>query len=241
MERGGLVSGRTFPSGPVPGDGVIGEYATCGACGITEYVKTQTGLRRLPPVGVIRALRRHGWFIGSQPKKDRCPDCLAARKKLKHPAKEGEGMAHETPVVELRPPMPGASEHQPRAMTREDRRLVFAKLEEVYVDERTGYSPGWNDHRVAEDMNCPRKWVETIRDENFGPQRTDQSAEVIELSGRIQQMERDGAALVDEATQIRRTADEARVAAALIEGRGRDLLKGLESVRGELRKLVGGR
>lgn len=233
--------GRVFPSGLIPGLNVIGEFATCQACQITEYVKTQTGHRRLPAVGVAQALRNRGWQIGSTARKDRCPDCVAAAKKHKHPAKEGDEEMREAPVVELRPPMPGASEHEPREMTREARRIVFAKLEEVYFDEKTGYTKGWHDQRVAEELNYPRKWVETIRDENFGPQKAEQSFEVIELTSRIDQMERDGAALVEEASAIRRTAENARVQAAMIEGRGRDLLKGIETARADLRKLTGAR
>ena len=57
----------------------------------------------------------------------------------------------------------------PREMSREDRRIVFAKLNDVYLDERAGYSSGWSDQRVADDLNIPRAWVKSIREENFGP------------------------------------------------------------------------
>ncbi|WDR05530.1 hypothetical protein PSQ90_14815 [Devosia rhodophyticola] len=53
---------------------------------------------------------------------------------------------------------PGTGIEPPRQMVLEDRRLIFAKLEEVYVDERTGYCADWNDARVGIDMNVPRKW-----------------------------------------------------------------------------------
>lgn len=57
---------------------------------------------------------------------------------------------------------------QPASPTREERRIIFAKLEDVYEGEATGYSKGWSDHRVADDLNVPRAWVELIRSENFG-------------------------------------------------------------------------
>ena len=57
---------------------------------------------------------------------------------------------------------------EPRKMGREDRRIIFEKLNEVYLNEAVGYETGWSDHRVATDLGVPRKWVEQIRDENFG-------------------------------------------------------------------------
>lgn len=61
---------------------------------------------------------------------------------------------------------------EPPTMSREDRRLIFAKIDEVYLDETTGYSDGWTDSRVAEDLGVPLAWVKTIRAENFGEERS---------------------------------------------------------------------
>lgn len=52
---------------------------------------------------------------------------------------------------------------------RDDRRIIFAKLNELYIDEHKGYCEGWTDQRVAEDLGVPRAWVEALREENFGP------------------------------------------------------------------------
>lgn len=60
---------------------------------------------------------------------------------------------------------------QPRSMTREDRRIIFEKLNDVYLDEARGYAPGNSDKSVAESLGCPRAWVAQIRDENFGAAR----------------------------------------------------------------------
>ena len=68
---------------------------------------------------------------------------------------------------------PSAAEPPPE-MTREDRRIIYAKLNEVYLDETKGYSESWTDKRVAEELGCPRVWVETVRDEMFGPARTNE-------------------------------------------------------------------
>jgi hypothetical protein len=55
-----------------------------------------------------------------------------------------------------------------RVMTRDDRRIIFEKLNEVYVNDKVGYDKGWTDERVATDLGIPRAWVRLIREENFG-------------------------------------------------------------------------
>lgn len=58
---------------------------------------------------------------------------------------------------------------EPRHPSFDERRLIFAKLNDVYLDEKTGYSGSWSDKKVAEDLGVPWKWVEDIRSQNFGP------------------------------------------------------------------------
>jgi hypothetical protein len=65
-------------------------------------------------------------------------------------------------------------------MSRDDRRIIFARLNDVYVNERTGYSEQWTDKRVAEDLGVPRAWVSEVRDRDFGP---DHNAEFTEQVG----------------------------------------------------------
>lgn len=78
-------------------------------------------------------------------------------------------MAKEPIQITLENPSDGAASLPPRQMLREDRRLIFAQLEDCYLDEKSGYVDGWSDEKVAKTLNVPRKWVEQIRDENFGP------------------------------------------------------------------------
>ena len=66
---------------------------------------------------------------------------------------------------------------EPKKMGRDERRLVFEKLNEHYVSEATGYANGWSDKRIAEELGCPRKWVEDVRDEMFGPVKINNEAE----------------------------------------------------------------
>ena len=56
----------------------------------------------------------------------------------------------------------------PRAMGKEDRRVIFAKINDVYLDEQSGYSKGWTDQKVADDLGVPVAWVAEIRERDFG-------------------------------------------------------------------------
>ena len=64
----------------------------------------------------------------------------------------------------------------PREMTRDDRRIIFAKLNDVYIDEKQGYSGTWTDKSVAAYLGVPWAWVAKIRDENFGAERSNEEA-----------------------------------------------------------------
>lgn len=85
-------------------------------------------------------------------------------------------------VLTATTPAPKRAAEPPREMSRDDRRLIFAKLDEVYVDENTGYSAGWTDDKVATDLGVPRAWVAQIRDENFGPGTNE---EITKLLGEV--------------------------------------------------------
>lgn len=161
----------------------------CCVCGQTEKLNTTTGERghHLPDEAISRAFRRKGWFVAATARKDRCPEHAKPHRK---PAQEAPKMAADTKVIDIRSPQPGASDLPPREMTKTDRRLVIAKLEEVYEDEATGYSTGWHDERVAKDMAVPRAWVELIREENFGPIKAEQSAEVQSIRLAIEETDR---------------------------------------------------
>jgi hypothetical protein len=57
----------------------------------------------------------------------------------------------------------------------------------VYVDETTGYSNGWDDQKVATDLGVPLAWVVAVRDENFGPNKSEHVSKIIEEARRLQQ------------------------------------------------------
>lgn len=229
---------RAFPSTPVIGTQHSAAKVACSKCDATAEITTQTGARRLPPDAIARKFRTRGWHIGHTPNKDRCPDCNGSARKKTH-QEEPMGLQKDTPVIELRAPKPGASETAPREITREDRRIVFAKLEEVYVNEATGYQKGWNDLAVAKDLNVPRAWVEVIRDENFGPQKAEQSAEVIELRDRIAVFEHEQTQLVLQCAGLAKDAERIAAEARGVIEADRAIAEKMKTLRDDLRKLVG--
>jgi len=72
--------------------------------------------------------------------------------------------AAPTPVP---PAVPAAAD---RAMTRSDDQIIYLKLMDVYVDERSGYKDDWTDAKLATELGVPVDWVTLVRDRSFGPE-----------------------------------------------------------------------
>lgn len=165
-------------------DGKIlkGAVITCYKCGATDkYFNFQGSVstEHLP-----KEFARKGWLVGKNERMDMCPTCIS---KLRGPKPKQEEFpvfttplpitlptvapvasipVAVTPVVKSLPPVADAE----RPMDRTDRRLVFARLNELYVDETTGYSDDWTDAKVAADMGVPIDWIAEVRDSDFGPE-----------------------------------------------------------------------
>lgn len=163
------------------------QIAVCGNCGLEGYLNVPYG--GMKDNAVEEKFRQRHWFIGARIKDDRCPRCHEIAKEARRKGGSGAvagAMAaaqgkkeHEEFVKMTTTPKPstvtplraveGASQEPPREMSREDRRIIFAKLQDVYIDEKSGYADQWTDITVAKDLNVPRAWIEQIREENFGP------------------------------------------------------------------------
>lgn len=142
----------------------------CGRCGgeHKEAVGSSANNDGQEHVRAANKFIKSGWLIGKRNRDDRCRACVSIE------AKEKINMNGKPAVFGPAPPLvplPRVPIDIPK-MQREDRRIIFEKLNDVYADESTGYGPGWTDKKVAEDLSVPRQWVETIREENFGPVRT---------------------------------------------------------------------
>ncbi len=178
-----------------------GYLIRCSSCGASDKVSLHRN-GPMPPDFTARRFEAMGWNTDKGRRdRDFCPACAKAKF---HPRKESSvkmatttddprtaTFAGETaaprPVLVPDAPLSTAQALEaapgpPMArgeLSRDDRRVVFAKLNEVYIDENTGYSVGWGDRRVANDLGVPVEWVKTVRDANFGPDVS--SAEIKEL------------------------------------------------------------
>lgn len=144
----------------------------CGAkdCNNTEQI---TAGGHLPAQVVRKLFQQRNWTVGRTPRHDRCPGCTA---RVPAPSPEAEKVV---PMVSSTLTVVPAV---PRAMEVDDRRIIFAQLNDVYLDGTQGYSAGWSDKRVAEHLNVPRAWVATIREENFGPARDNEDVRELDAS-----------------------------------------------------------
>lgn len=149
----------------------------CRHCGEHDTISLKMGASLLPPAAIEKKFTQKGWAVGSNENWDTCPNCVN-----KYTAKPALTIVPKepTPVVEEVTPMkpePKLVVTEPRAMQRDDRRIIFEKLNGVYLDEKRGYDPEWSDHRVATDLGVPRIWVEQVREEMFGPVATNPNIE----------------------------------------------------------------
>ena len=136
----------------------------CRECGVEDTMGIKGGVALISAPGISKKFSQRGWSIGSNSQWDICPSCIA-KKKQEKPTLKIVPKVEEKADLTMKPELP-------RTMGREDRRIVFEKLNGVYLDERRGYEVGWSDHKVALDLGIPRAWVEQVREEMFGPINT---------------------------------------------------------------------
>jgi hypothetical protein len=115
---------------------------------------------------IARKLEMKGWRIGKTRNAHRCPKCFAAAKAPdidKAEANKTNAATNGAHSMNMK-----VVQENVRVMERPDRRIIFDKLNQVYVDDTVGYGPGWTDERVATDLGVPRAWVRLVREEHFG-------------------------------------------------------------------------
>ncbi len=207
---------------PVLSERVAGgfrEFSTCECrkCGRTDRIGISAHSSRLPDQVILKKFVSRGWRLGSSASGDICPECANKRE--------------EKPVLKIVPT------DQPREMQREDRRIIFEKLNEVYLDESKGYAAGWSDHRVSTDLGVPRKWVEGIREEMFGSVAAseDMSAFAVEAEALL----KEGRQIYADVKKLRSDIDAAIAAVPLarVENIEQRLSK-IDKLATEVRKLM---
>lgn len=158
---------------------------TCASCGKVQKVFSSKG-GGMNHTHAAQKFRELGWAVGGSSKADKCPACLgklASHKPQEEPTKEVIKAFAELPKI-IKDNAPAPSPSPPASMSRSDKRIIFAKLNDVYRDEKTGYQPGWSDAKVATDLGVPVEWVKEIRDEDFGP-AVDGKSVLAEIRGRM--------------------------------------------------------
>lgn len=162
---------------PFEGRRVRGTIVVCH-CGVTTTIPvnafygTEVDQKAQEQRFIHKRLEERGWKVGKTEAKHLCPSCkhrIAPAKvidpelgaKIKQLIQPQEP-AMSQPAVLTEGPEP--------TLTRDNRRIILVKLEEVYVDEKIGYSAGWTDGKVATDLGVPRAWVKSLREVNFGPE-----------------------------------------------------------------------
>lgn len=156
-----------------------------------------------------------GWDVGSHASRHRCPDC----------SKKNENVVEEVTVPEVSNVTP-----LPRQMSRDDRRIIFAKLNDTYAGERVGYAAPWTDKKVAQDLGVPVGWIEQVREEMFGPIASNPEIDqaVVDASKVVTEMR----ALAQKLTQM---ADEAAKGAKMLHDRAERTEKRLVDIQKAVR------
>ncbi len=190
------MSEREFPEVSIPYGGTATKAMKiqCASCEGVAYYPHQTGVNRKPPVAAVQHFRNKGWSVGNGPKKDLCPECVKRGKPKRKP--EMNDMSN-APAAE-----------PPREMSREDRRIINDKLDEVYGTG--GYKTPWTDAAVAKDLGVPREWVSQTRDAFFGPAGSNPLFDdYLSQRDAVVRMAADVVAVHDEATKALAKCNEA--------------------------------
>ena len=147
------------------------------SCGHEEKILDRTA-GGLPASMVEKKFAQKGWEVGANEKHDYCPSCVEVRRIARRTARikpiSPNVVSISTPAATAQQEAAkmttiGATAEAPPEMTREAKRTIFAKLQDVYLDEERGYQSPWTDQAVAKDLGCPLAWIVQVRDDNFGP------------------------------------------------------------------------
>lgn len=135
--------------------GRFGVRACCGQCGAHEERFFSTA-KPFPPERARVLMQERGWE--SRGARWVCPTCVEKNRKARR----------EKLMAEKVVPHPSAA--PPRQPSVEDRRIIRAKLEEVYDTGKGFYSGDLSDAKVAGDLGVPVAWVAGVR-EIYGDDR----------------------------------------------------------------------
>lgn len=194
-------------------------------CGAEAEILDQND-RPLPSNVIERKFKQKSWEVGKNERHDVCPRCVEAERVARRQRRRNN-------IISINQPSQGEQMAQaieiadaPREMTREDKRIVYGKLSEVYIDETKGYAAPWTDAAVAKDLGVPAKWVSDVRDEMFGPARD--NSEIRDILARASKIGQEAASAITEAEKIRTEAASLIVRCNTMNTTLKDLFRAVE-------------
>lgn len=200
MKQFSQIKGVDVRKEAVDGKPCVAQYMICSGC--QEELRFGTG-----PSGTVfpeqylnKKARQAGWL----PKKNgrhTCPDCQESKK---------------------------MTDTAPREITTPERRKIFREVDECYDEKNNRYVDNFTDNSIAIKLGVPRKWVEDIRAENFGP------------SGENTDMERVASALGRMNAQLTDAINECMEAASKAEGLKNEIEE-TQALLDSIKKAVGPR
>lgn len=172
-----------------------GMQIICGRCknvGRIPFNTVAYGGERQAELILMRKFSNMGWVIGRLSSRHRCPTCVSSTKPLAaalsvvsnntNHQKEHLAMAPTKIDSGVSPVALHNASREVHGLHRDDARVIYAKLDGVYLTERTGYSGGWTDARVSKDLGVPIEWVADVRERWFGPDSNVAATEQIAAS-----------------------------------------------------------
>ena len=185
----------------------------CGHCAFNGAIALNSSLSGESEARVIqRKFEAIGWKIAKSQTQHRCPKCFSA---IKNAAIVKSQKAKEMTPATVEPP---------REMGREDKRLIFAKIHEVYGDN--SYLESWTDAKVAADLGVPRAWVKSVRETDFGDEGRNE--EIKEAIAEAKRMLGDVRAVAPKADAIMEELRKLCLIANKVEKTVAEIVKGLK-------------
>lgn len=224
LKRGNRFFGATYEM--IEGRSVAMHRLQCATCEFIDGI-TSGSRQELPMQMITKKFQQKGWEVGQVARKDKCPACVEADTAARRAKNNRHGnvvpIKPEEPAMSVQPPISITSPHlqrvsaePPRTMDVDERRLIFAKLQETYIDKDAGYAVPWTDQAVAKDLGVPLAWVADVRSNFFGPVRD--NGEIRELLDKIVIIRDEIGRKCDEAEKLRKEGTELIVRANTLNG-----------------------
>jgi hypothetical protein len=203
----------------------------CSGCGKEEVIpqgsinlgasSTAQDLRKL-----VKRFRDQKWQVDEEnPEGHLCNACHTGRKQ--------EARMNGKAAIDARAATAGGDGSRPKAApppakTRGDDRRIRDKLDDVYILDK-GYSPGWTDQKVADDLHVPVAWVAEIREQSYGDDATNPEIEL--LIGHGKELAKDIAAVRAEQDALAKMSADIAKSVELLTRKGDELNRRLAQLQ----------